>query len=240
MQRGMTLSLTADHIARVHRVVADAGPPPGVQQQTDADYADWVARTLASHPAPDRPTHLFAYGSLIWKPEIAHVAERAGVARGWHRAFCLRTHRFRGTADQPGLMMALDRGGQCKGALFELPPEDMHRQLDRLFRREFTVKPINSMPRWITVQTDAGPVPALAFVMNRASPYYAGRLPPAEVARVLAVACGHWGSGAEYRLNTVTHLAARGIHDSGLWRLQRLLADEIDRLPAAVGQTVSR
>jgi len=223
-------SLTPDHIARVHRVVEDTGPPPGVQQQTDDDYHGWVARIAGSHPDPTRPTQLFAYGSLIWKPEIDHRAEQIGVAQGWHRAFCLRQHRFRGAPDQPGLMMALDRGGQCRGVLFELPKEDLEHQLDRLFRREFTVKPINSMPRWITVQTANGPVKALGFVMNRASPYYAGRLAVEEVARTLTKACGHWGSGAEYLLNTVTHLEARGIHDRGLWRLQQLVAEEIDKL----------
>jgi glutathione-specific gamma-glutamylcyclotransferase len=226
------MSLTRDHIARVHRVVPDEGPPAGVEQQTDADYAAWVARLLASHPAPDRPIQLFAYGSLIWKPEIEHRAERPALARGWHRSFCLRMHRFRGTPDEPGLMMALDRGGQCRGVLYELPPDDPAGLLDRLFRREFTVKPINSMPRWLVVATMDGPVRALGFVMNRASPYYAGRLPPSEVARTLARACGHWGSGAEYVLNTVTHLEARGIRDSGLWRLQALLAEEIDRMAA--------
>jgi len=225
-----TLSLTPDHIARVHRIVADTGPTAGVQQQTDADYADWVTRIAGSHPDPAMPTQLFAYGSLIWKPEIEHTAEQTGVARGWHRAFCLRQQRFRGTPDQPGLMMALDRGGQCRGILYELPQEYLEHQLDRLFRREFTVKPINSMPRWITVQTASGPVKALCFAMNRASPYYTGRLPLEDVARTLATACGHWGSGAEYLLNTVTQLEARGIHDSGLWRLQQLVARQIDGL----------
>lgn len=230
MQRGpRSLSLNADHIARVHRLVEDAGPAPGVLQQTDADYAEWVERIAASHPAPDKPTRLFAYGSLIWKPEIEHVAEEQGEARGWHRAFCLRMHRFRGTPDKPGLMMALDRGGRCRGVLYELPHDRLEDRLDRLFRREFTVKPINSMPRWITVQTASGQVHALGFIMNRASPYYAGRLPPEEVARTLANACGHWGTGAEYLLNTVTHLESRGIRDRGLWRLQRLVAQEIEQ-----------
>ena len=229
MQRSSrTLSLTVDHINLIQRTVEDAGPPEGVQQQTDADYAEWVTRIAGSHPDSKKPTQLFAYGSLIWKPEIEHRGEQTGVARGWHRSFCLRTHRFRGTAEQPGLMMALDRGGQCRGVLYELPFENLEDQLDRLFRREFTVKPINSMPRWIALQTTSGPVKALAFVMNRASPFYAARLPLADVAKTLEKACGHWGSGAEYLLNTVTHLEARGIHDSGLWRLQQLVASEID------------
>lgn len=221
-----TLSLTPAHIARIHREVPDTGPPPGMELQTDADYAEWVARMIASAPAG--PLRLFAYGSLIWKPEIAHTAETPATAHGWHRSFCLRMIRYRATPDCPGLMMALDRGGNCNGILYDLPAEDLAPQLDRLFRREFTVKPINSMPRWITVRTARGPAQALAFVMNRASPAYT-RLPPAEQAELLARACGHWGSGAEYLLNTVTHLEARGIHDRGLWSLQRLVAARIDQ-----------
>jgi glutathione-specific gamma-glutamylcyclotransferase len=136
--------------------------------------------------------------------------------------------RFRGTPEEPGLMMALDRGGQCVGVLYDLPPDDLKRQFGRLFRREFTTKPINSMPRWITVTTAAGPISALTFVMNRASQLYAGRPPLDAVADILARTCGHWGTGAEYLLNTVSHLEAKGIHDRNLWRLQHLVAERID------------
>ena len=223
-----TFRLTKGHIARVHRAVADTGPPPGMVLQTDADYAGWVARTVAGDPAPDQPIRLFAYGSLIWKPEVDHLAETPALARGWHRAFCLRQVRFRGTPDAPGLMLALDRGGSCRGVMFTLTPDEKAAQLDRLFRREFTVKPINNIPRWIKVQTASGPAVALAFVMNRASPAYAGALPLKEVAGVLSHACGHSGSGAEYLLNTVTHLESRGIHDRYLWQLQALVAARIE------------
>lgn len=55
--------VSADHVARVHRVIVDAGPTPGVEQQTDADYSDWVERILRDHQAPGKPLQLFAYGS---------------------------------------------------------------------------------------------------------------------------------------------------------------------------------
>lgn len=221
------LSLTPAHIKAVHREIDDAGPPPGQMLQTDSDYSDWVARIIAEHPTPGRSTQLFAYGSLIWRPEIAHVAELNGVLRGWRRSFCLRQYRFRGSKEFPGLMMSLDEGGECHGVLFELPDEDLETQLDRLFRREFTVKPNTNMPRWVMVETDAGPVNALVFVMNRQSPLYAGNLAPEEVADVLAGSCGHLGTGAEYLLNTVTQLEMRGLHDPDLWRLQELVAERI-------------
>jgi cation transport protein ChaC len=228
MARRRLPTLTPEHVARVHRVVEDQGVGPTGELHTHADYDAWVERMIRSHPAPAGPTRLFAYGSLIWKPEIDYTGEQGGVARGWHRSFCLRINRFRGTPDLPGLMMALDRGGQCRGVLYDLPNESLDLQFGRLFRREFTYKPINSMPRWITVETASGPVPALTFVMNRASPLYAGRLSPEAVADVLSRACGHWGTGAEYLLNTVSHLEAKGIRDRNLWRLQRLVAERIE------------
>jgi cation transport protein ChaC len=78
------------------------------------------------------------------------------------------------------------------------------------------------------VEPEGGaPLQALAFVMNRQSPAYAGKLSPEDVADVLARACGHWGSGAEYLHNTVRHLDERGIRDRNLWRLQALVAERL-------------
>jgi glutathione-specific gamma-glutamylcyclotransferase len=224
------LDLTEAHLAKVGRVVEDVGPAAGVELFSETDYEGWVQQMLATNPAPAAGVRLFAYGSLIWKPEIAQTGERVGVARGWHRAFCYKVLRHRGTAETPGLMLALDRGGACRGIVYDLARDGVADELLRLFRREFTIKPGNGLPRWIKVETEAGMVPALTFVMNRASPAYVGRLPLQAVAGVLAQACGHWGSGAEYLRNTVQHLQERGIHDSALWRLQRLVAAEIDRL----------
>jgi cation transport protein ChaC len=226
--RPRELALTPKHIARIHRVVVDSGPPPGLELHTDADYAGWVDLMMRTNPDPGSPVRVFAYGSLIWKPELDYAGEQFCRARGWHRAFCFRMPRFRGTPAEPGLMMALDRGGQCAGVLYDLRNSDAE-ALGKLFRREFTTKPVNSMPRWITVEIASGRVPALTFVMNRASPLYVGKLPLDEVADILAQACGHWGTGAEYLLNTVSHLEAKGIRDRNLWKLQRLVAERIDR-----------
>jgi glutathione-specific gamma-glutamylcyclotransferase len=225
--KAQAMSLTPQHVAMVHRLVEDSGPESNMTLHTDADYEQIVREILAERPE-NKEIWLFAYGSLIWKPEVDHTAEQVGVARGWHRSFCLKVPRFRGTREKPGLMMALDRGGQCQGVLFKLDATDPEVMLGKLFRREFTVKPINSMPRWITVETSQGQVKALAFVMNRQSPAYVGKLGLDEVADVLSTACGHWGSGAEYLYNTVFHLREKAIHDSNLWRLQKLVADRID------------
>jgi cation transport protein ChaC len=220
------MALTADLVAQVHRALEDPGPDPALAYHTDEDYDALVQTLLASRPAaPD--TWLFAYGSLIWRPEVEHVEARRGTARGWHRSFCFRVERFRGTKEQPGLMMSLDRGGQCRGVVFRLAPDRLGEQLRKLVRREMTVKPPNNIPRWIGIDTDLGPLRALAFTMNRQSHFYTGRLSPGDVAPVLARACGHWGSCAEYLHNTVAHLEEHGIRDRNLWRLQKLVAERI-------------
>jgi cation transport protein ChaC len=55
-------------------------------------------------------------------------------------------------------------------------------------------------------------------------------MPVGPVADVLPRASGHIVSGAEYLLNTVTHLEAKGFHGNNLWRLQMLVAGRIDKL----------
>jgi cation transport protein ChaC len=221
------LSLTPDLVARTKQVIADPGKDPALTYQSDADYAALTAAVLAQRPA-GQPLWLFACGSLIWKPEVEYAEEAMAVAPGWHRSFCFRIIRFRGTPDCPGLMMALDRGGSCHGVLFRLEEADIAARVEKLIRRECVTKPANNLPRWISVEmADGRRVFALAFVMNRRSPNYLGRLEHEKVADILARACGHGGSGAEYLYNTVSHLAERGIYDRNLWRLQALVAERI-------------
>ena len=111
--------------------------------------------------------------------------------------------------------------------LYRIEGHTVKAQLGKVFRRELFAKPPNNMPRWLTVKTNHESVRALAFVMNRKGGAYVGRLAPEQVADKLAEACGHLGSCAEYLYNTVSHLEARGIHDSNLWRLQRLVAERL-------------
>jgi cation transport protein ChaC len=228
------MALTAELVALAHQPIEDPGPLPGVAYQSDEDYDTMVEDLLHAHP--DREdAWLFAFGSLIWKPECEHVEERCGTAYGWHRSFCFQIRRYRGTPDCPGLMMSLDRGGQCKGMLYRLSGHPLREQLHKLCRRETTVKPPNTVPRWITVVSEGVPLRAIAFVMNRESQSYVGKLAPEQIAEILARACGHWGSGAEYLFNTVCRLEECGIHDRYLWRLQQLVAKRIasdQRLPA--------
>lgn len=223
------MRLTAAHVARVNRLLPDPGPIvwEGFRTATDADFEEAVRGMLATRP-PGR-FWLFAYGSLIWKPETAVTDQRVAVARGWHRRFCLGPDvRYRGSRDVPGVMLALDRGGQCKGVVYALPEEDLEAELHKLIRREQSTVPSPFPWRWIDVQTDEGPLRVLTFAMNRKSTRYMANLSDAQIADILASATGFRGSMAEYLFETVSGLANLGIHDRNLWRLQEMVAARID------------
>src|SRR5688572_7687122 len=219
------LFLTEDLVRQVHRDVVDQGYEAGTEVFSEEDYEMHLSDFLRSRPPG--PLHVFAYGSLIWKPAFEPAGSAKAIAHGWQRSFCLRIERFRGTAEQPGLMMALDQGGQCEGFLQRLKEEIVFSDLQKLWRREMTMKPPGNMPRWIDVEGPGGGVSAIAFTANRDRSNYVGQLDIAQVAEVLSRACGHWGSGAEYLRRTILALAAHGIHDDYLWRLQKLVAEKI-------------
>ena len=81
----------------------------------------------------------------------------SAIAHGWRRAFCLGwDRRFRGNAEQPGLMLALDRGGELRGVVYRLPEETLDAKLERVLRREMLILPSPFPPRWITVMTRDG------------------------------------------------------------------------------------
>ena len=156
------------------------------------------------------------------------MESRSATANGWHRSFCFKVTRWRGTREFPGLMLALDRGGSCKGLVYRLPAQDHVGQLGLLLRRELDDHPSTNVPRWIRVDTEKGTIRALAFIAAKSGRAYVGKLPLEKVAHILARAAGNWGSTAQYLFSTVTKLEEHGIRDRNMWRIQHLVAQEIE------------
>ena len=165
---------------------------------------------------------LFAYGSLMWNPLI-HVAEwRLGTAYGYHRRFCIWTELGRGSPDRPGLTLALDHGGACRGRLLRIAPERVGSELGLVWQREMLTSVYH--PRWLGVRSAEGPLEALTFVVNRAHSRYAGRLSDERILDAVAAAEGPIGRCADYLTETVACLRALGICEPGLARLNDRLA----------------
>jgi glutathione-specific gamma-glutamylcyclotransferase len=166
---------------------------------------------------------LFGYGSLIWNPAF-HFSDRlTGTVYGFHRRFCLWTHLGRGCPDRPGLVLGLERGGSCRGAVFHIAPDAVEEELAIVWRREMISGAY--VPRWVDAHTALGTVRAITFVINQAHERYARALSDEQVAKIIATAEGWLGPCADYLINTVDHLAELGIHDRPLERLRaRVLA----------------
>ena len=219
------MALTAELVRLCDRPEPDPGPDP---QFTPVEPAELDALTeKLLNELGSKKLWLFAYGSLIWQPNFSSVARRRGTIHGWHRSFCLELTTWRGTPQVPGLMLALDHGGRCEGVVYQLPDGEHREHIRRLVGREISAKEDLDMARWVKVHTASGPLLALVFWVGPKGKGIALKLPLERVAWVLARACGHRGSCASYLYHTVTHLEELGIHDRNLWKLQELVADEI-------------
>lgn len=210
-----------------------AGPLAAQVLSIEALEASLQAALVSPHRQPD--VWLFAYGSLVWNPVLDYDERCVVTVHGYHRSFCLWSRVNRGTPGQPGLVLGLDRGGRCTGVAYRIPGALAEGELRLLWRREMLLG--SYMPRWVHATHGDRSFRALAFVVNRARPGYAGRLPAERIVEILRRAHGRIGSGLDYLRQTVDGLAAHGIRDPNLLRvdaaMQRALGEAEPRAQRA-------
>lgn len=179
----------------------------------------------------------FGYGSLIWDPGFEFTHSQMVRVCGYHRRFCLYSTHYRGSHDYPGLVLALERGGQCWGRAFFIPPELARTGWDYLIEREafadaYTVTWVKIVATDCTHgDRNCPPVDrALSFVINHNSPQSAGPLPVETVAHRIARAQGLRGPNADYLFNTVAGLKRLGIRDRSLEVLEAVTRAELEAM----------
>lgn len=157
---------------------------------------------------------LFAYGSLMWSPGFSPVEAVPARLAGYHRAFCILSWHHRGTREAPGLVLGLDRGGACRGLAYRLAPETLAETLAYLRARELVTDVYREARVPIELESPGGGagrrVLALAYVVDRHHPQYAGRLPLPQQARLIADGVGASGANLDYMRLTLDHLEAAG------------------------------
>ena len=222
------IRLTAEIVALVDRTEPDPGPDAERVPMSDEDYAAAKAHILALN-GPG-PLHVFGYGSLLWKPGFEHEQRQPASVHGWHRSFCMLLKRFRGSPERPGLMLALDHGGSCRGEVFRISSGQVPAQVEKLLRREIPYRRLARAYRFVTAKTPEGPVRALTFYAGMRRDFFFVAHAIDDQARLIARAAGHGGSAAAYLFETVRKLEELGIHDRYIWHLQELVAEEIRSL----------
>jgi cation transport protein ChaC len=216
----VAMSITREDLEQDRlRTILDNTPIASALLSEAALEASWRA-ALAALPDPNGDVWLFGYGSLIWNPMVEHSERAPAKLYGYHRGFYLYSRINRGTWDNPGLVLGLDRGGCCQGIAFRIPAICIETELKMLWRREMLTGAY--LPRWLPMQLKGknGPrVKALAFVMNRQHESYTGRLPDLTVVSHLRDAVGLYGPAKDYLRHTLEGLLKEGFRDPYLARL---------------------
>jgi len=179
---------------------------------------DTLAQWRAQGPKPD--LWVFAYASLVWRPEFEAVEQRLARVHGHHRCLQMWSRVNRGTPERPGLVFTLLPGGSCSGLALRVPHEQVETLMPTLWAREMP-NPVYD-PKWLLCQTAQGPVRALAFTLSRRSPSYTGHLTPERYREIFTHSRGRYGTTLDYARQTFDGLLQHGIHDRALERLLRL------------------
>jgi cation transport protein ChaC len=173
--------------------------------------------------SPDAPLWVFAYGSLIWNPGFPFAERRTARLPGFRRAFCLRSIRYRGTPEAPGLVLGLDpaEGEACRGVAFRAEPGREPEVRAYLRWREMATDSYHETFQTVEVD-ELGPIRALAYVMDVAHEQYA-RLDLEAQAAIIATSHGPAGPNRDYLHQTAAHLRELGLEDPEMETLDRMV-----------------
>lgn len=167
---------------------------------------------------------VFAYGSLMWNPGFAYEEVKPGLIEGYSRSLCILSTVYRGTPDTPGLVLGMDRGGQCCGLAFRIAPQNVNATITYLDDREMVTR-VYTAHYFDTQLNDGRTVKSYTYVVKRDHDQYAGKLSLQEQARLVAQGVGNAGPAIEYLKNTINHIDELGIHDAELHDVYELAKD---------------
>lgn len=156
----------------------------------------------------------FAYGSLMWNPGFKTKDVCQSRLVGWHRRFCVSSIIYRGTPEQPGLSLGLDRGGDCQGLALQIAEADRDQVFAYLAEREMPEEIYSCVP--VSVEIGDETVSAYTLVVNPDHALYVAELSMEKIATRIANGHGKNGPNREYLAATVEHLRKLGIKDEGL------------------------
>jgi len=148
---------------------------------------------------------VFGFGSLMWNPGFDFVDRQPALLQGRHRVFSIKSNVSWGSADRPGLVVALHPGGSCQGYAFRVsaanwPETDAYlRNRERAYRHaEVPVVLKNTR------------VQATTFLFDKNHPRAVGKLDFPTTAQMIAQGVGENGSSVEYLTKIILELQESG------------------------------
>ena len=170
---------------------------------------------------------VFAYGSLMWNPGFDFLESRRARLYGYHRALCVRSLSYRGTLDDPGLVVGLDRGGSCVGLVYRVAADKTDAVIAYLDERE-SVGTVYT-PIAGRVVASGQHFRARAYIAYREGTEYTGKLSFETQVETVLRCVGVSGTNVDYLKNTVAHLDVLGIADGPLHAVWRAVEARLKR-----------
>ncbi|TMK18116.1 MAG: gamma-glutamylcyclotransferase [Alphaproteobacteria bacterium] len=150
---------------------------------------------------------VFAYGSLMWRPDFPFSERVEARLVGAHRALCVYSFVHRGTPERPGLVLGLDRGGTCRGIAYRVTAANRG----------------DMRPIWLKREPERR-VPALCYMVDRGHAQYAGRLSLEQQLHHVRQGHGQSGANRDYVIATVGALEQLGYRETALHLIAQRLA----------------
>jgi cation transport protein ChaC len=160
---------------------------------------------------------VFAYGSLLWRPGFEFIERVPARMIGVHRALCVYSFVHRGTPEKPGLVLGLDRGGNCRGLAYKVAAAKRAATIAYLREREQVTMVYRESRRSMWLENDPQRrVQGLTYVVDRGHPQYAGRLTLEQQLHHVRQGHGKSGPNRDYVIETVKALETLGYREGEL------------------------
>jgi cation transport protein ChaC len=178
---------------------------------------------------------VFAYGSLMWRPDFPFVERVEARLVGAHRALCVYSFVHRGTPERPGLVLGLDQGGTCRGVAYRVPAAERASTIGSLRAREQVTSVYRECirPVWLKREPEQR-VSALCYMVDRGHAQYAGRLSLEQQLHHVRQGHGQSGANRDYVIATVGALEQLGYRETALHLLAERLAGTHEVLAASL------
>lgn len=168
-----------------------------------------------------RPTRLFGYGSLIFRPDFPFSSREPARLAGFSRRFYQGSPDHRGTPEAPGRVVTLVAapGGFTDGVVYELSAEALDVHLAALDHREKA----GYARHEVHVTTAHGPLDALVYLATEDNESWLGPASEEEIAAHVARSRGPSGANTEYVLELARALRALGADDPHVFGIEAAL-----------------
>lgn len=164
----------------------------------------------------------------MWRPGFEPDAMVAAEIQGHHRALCIRSTHYRGTAEVPGVVLGLAPGGSCTGRALGVTPERADEVIAYLDAREligsYVYDRLEVQARRLDTEQ---PVTAWTYVARADHPDFLGDLPLPDLLHLIRQGHGLAGSNVDYVRSTAAHLREMGISDPLLDRVLAALDEGV-------------